>query len=129
MPEHVNVVSASFTADVTLVTTTEAVVLTLGPVNTDNVQRLVRIIAALAWTTGAGTTVVEIRVRRDSLTGAVVGEAMLQAVAGSQGGIGEIAVVDEPGESAGLTYVVTLKQTAATGNGAANSGAAVALVA
>jgi hypothetical protein len=67
-------------------------------------------------TTGASTTSIVPRIRRDGLAGALVGDQTAMAIIGAVGETHEygIKVVDTPGEVASQTYVLTIVQTAAT---------------
>lgn len=69
--------------------------------------------------TGASTTSIVPRLRRDSVAGAVVGDANILTIIGAVGETHEygIKAVDTPGEVASQTYVLTIVQTAATGAG------------
>jgi len=104
---------------VTLVTTAETVVLTLPAFSVDLPSRHVTLRALLVITPGAATTALTFRFRQGSLTGALIGSAIVDPVFGAVG-VAEthIAELDlNPGEWAGQTVVVTVQQTAATGNG------------
>jgi len=110
------------TAAVTVLTTTETVAVTsdilpLSPIGGEgyNVCGLVNI------TAGTATTAVVVRVRQNSLTGTVVGNALTHTLAAAA--VANIAF-DVQDFSAAATpvaqYVVTVQQTAATGNGTVN---------
>lgn len=102
----------------TLVTTAETVVGSL--VVPSNLVRdtPVDLEAYVALTTGASVTAVVARIREDSLTGTLVGVAKTVQIAQSLPTGVEIAGRHSPsGEIANKSYVVTLQQTAATGNG------------
>lgn len=107
-------------ADTTLVTTAETVVATLTGVATPRPGMSVRLHGSYVITLGTNTTAVTTRVRRDSLTGTLVDEAITEQIssaAGSSEGH-EIVVTDTgQGELAGATYVLTVAQTAASANG------------
>lgn len=113
--------SVAPTVDVPLVTTAETVVATVPGVTTDRPGQLLRLAAEYTITLGASTTAVTHRLRRDSLTGAVVNEATTEQIdtaAGSTEGH-EISGEDSfAGEVAGQTYVLTVQQVGATANGA-----------
>lgn len=74
-------------------------------------------------TTGTSTTSIVPRIRRDSVAGAVVGDATLMAIIGAVGETHEygIKAVDTPGEVASQTYVLTIVQTAASAAGTARA--------
>lgn len=114
----VRVVGSVVTGNVTLVTTAETVVATLGPVNTRQASEPVVVEADVQVTAGTGATAITPRVRRGTaITDPLVGEGNpITVAAGNTVTVG-IRVVDQPGEVAGQSYVVTLQQTAATGNG------------
>lgn len=69
--------------------------------------------------TGTATTSIVPRIRRDSVAGAVVGDANLLTIIGAVGETHEygIKATDTPGEVASQVYVLTIVQTAATGAG------------
>lgn len=108
------------TTDTTLVTTAETVVATLAGVSTGQPGQTVGLRGSARITTGTNTTAVTLRVRRDSLTGTLVGEAtaeQIEAAAGSTEGHDIYVEESSPGEFIGRTYVLTVEQTAATANG------------
>jgi hypothetical protein len=112
--------SAYAETDTTLVTTAETVVATLTGVSTSAPGQTVALRGTVQITTGTATTAVTLRIRRDSLTGAVVGEAgpsQVSAAAGSTEEHERYAEEANAGEFSGRTYVLTAQQTAATGNG------------
>lgn len=106
-----------------LVTTAETVVATVGGVSTQSPDSLVILEAVVQVLYGTGTTGATIRVRRGTdATGAVVGTAVLEnATAGVTGDL-ELQVQDAPGELAGGSYVVTVQQAGASGNGTFQQG-------
>lgn len=114
--------SADTTTDTTVTTTTETVVATLPNVSTPGPGWRVTLRGFCQLTTGAATTGLTWRVRRGSaITDTLVDEAnavQVEAAAGSTEDH-EIVVVDTPPEVAGQTYVLTVQQAAATGNGTA----------
>lgn len=107
-------------ADVSLVTTAETVVATLTGVSTNQPGQTVALRGNYQITLGTGTTAVTTRIRRDSVTGTLVGEANAEqdstAAGSTEGHSIEVEEVN-PGEFSGRTYVLTVQQTAATGNG------------
>lgn len=112
--------SAYVSADTSLVTTAETVVATLTGVGTNQPGQTVALRGVYQITLGASTTAVTTRVRRDSLTGALVGEANVEQISTAAASTEEHVIeVEEvaPGEFSGRTYVLTVQQTAATGNG------------
>lgn len=112
--------SVDVTTDVPLVTTAETVVATLGGVSTSGPGRRVSLTGEFQITTGTNTTGLTIRIRRDSLTGALVGEAnpvQVEAAAGSTEDH-DIEVTDTPTlEIFNANYVLTVQQVAASANG------------
>jgi hypothetical protein len=113
----------------TVTTTTETVVLTLPSISTANAGETVEISGAVDFTAGTAATFVTPRVRRGTgITGTVVGDAdPITVTAGATSQV-TFSVADNPGEVAGQPYVLTLQQTAATGNGSAlHSQAEIAL--
>lgn len=112
------------TTDTTLTTTSEAVVATLSTVSTNRPGQTVSLRGAFTLTTGVGTSALTIRVREDSLTGTVIGEAPVDAVEAAAGSVEthDVYVEDsDPGEVQNKTYVLTVQQTGATGNGTVSS--------
>lgn len=112
--------NAAVTTDVPLVTTAETVVATLSNVGTTRPGEPITLKGWVQVTLGASTTAVTLRVRRDSLTGALVQEgnpAQISSAAGSTEEH-EIEVNDLfSDERPNLTYVLTVAQTAASANG------------
>lgn len=112
--------SIEATANVTLTTTTETVVATLSNVDTYKPNESIRLRASAQLTTGTGTTTVTPRIRRNSVTGTVVNEANAVTVGAAAGSTESFETQCDDsftGEVAGQTYVFTLEQTGATGNG------------
>lgn len=110
---------AQATADTTLVTTAETVVATLSNVTTPRAVS----VGLKGWaqlTTGAATTAVTPRIRRGvDATGTLINEGnpvTLGAAAGSTEDF-EIDALDPGADLSSGTYVLTLQQTGATGNG------------
>lgn len=100
------------------VTNAETVLVTISGISTQAAdgQVILEVVAQLSW--GTGTTGAALRVRRGTdTTGAVVGSAVNENVIASQISNMELQVVDAPGEVAGQSYVVTIQQSGATGNG------------
>lgn len=105
---------------VTLVTTAETVVATLGGCVTRWPGQTFKITGNCVLTSGTSTTTVTMRIRRKSLTGTLVSDATPQnvtAAAGSSDAYGVYAE-DAPGDVTGFTYVLTAQQASADGNGA-----------
>lgn len=113
-------VSIENATDVTLVTTTEAVVATLAGVSTSGPGRSVRLKGMAKLTTGAGTTAVNLRIRRDSLAGTEVVESNIVQVESAAGNTEDHSIDGDDllsGEIYNATYVLTAQLTGATGNG------------
>jgi hypothetical protein len=112
--------AADTTTDTTLVTTAETVVATLAGVSLPRAGHSVDLEGHVTLATGTATTGLTLRVRRDGLTGALVGETTPDAVEAAAGSVEthDITATDAaPGELANATYVLTAQQVAATGNG------------
>lgn len=111
-------------ADTTLVTTAETVIATLTGVSTNQPGQQVGLRGLANITLGVGTTAVVMRIRRDSLAGAVVGEVQTEQIFSAAGSTEDHEVYREDagaGEFSGRTYVLTASQTGATGNGTVNN--------
>jgi hypothetical protein len=95
------------------------VVCTLSGINTPR-KTTVTVAGWAQITTGAATTALTARIRRGTdVTGTLIDEAnpvQVEAAAGSTEDV-EITVEDEGVDLANATYVLTVQQTAATGNG------------
>lgn len=114
--------STEASTNTTLTTTTETVVATLSNVSTYQPGERIRLSGQAQLTTGTATTTVTPRIRRDSVTGTVVNEANAITIGAAAGGNESFEVSCEDsfsGEVANQTYVLTLEQAAATGNGTA----------
>lgn len=112
--------SVENTADVTVITTAETVVATLPGVSTSRPGGVVHFFTELTMTTGSGTNALTLRVRRDGLTGALVGEGNAEAVEASAGNTETHTLATNDmvaGEIAGQTYVLTVQATGASANG------------
>ena len=108
------------TADTTLVTTAETVVAALSGVATNQPGSQIGLRGEVTVTTGASTTGVTLRVREDSLTGAIVDEATANAVQAAAGSTEthDIAVdFGAAGEFGSKTFVLTAQQVGAAANG------------
>lgn len=112
--------SSQVTTDATVTTTTETVAVTISNVTPPRAGVTGVIRGFVEITTGTGTTALTVRVRRGTdTTGAVVGEGnpgQVQVAAGSTEVV-DIAVEDALGDVNNASYVVTVQQTGATGNG------------
>lgn len=92
---------------------TETVLATLNGVTAEFAQQVVQFIAAVSITTGAGNTAVTLRIRRDSLAGALVDTADVNVGnrVASALSVFPLAKVDTGRECAGATYVLTAQGT------------------
>lgn len=117
------VYNVDVSADTTVVNAAETVVATLTNVSLQSANQSVRLHGQINILTGTSTTSVVLRVRRDSVSGTVIGEAETDTLAAAVGGTEDhdIEVTDAPGvELAGATYVLTVVQTAGAANGTVN---------
>lgn len=110
----------STNAPTSLVTTAETVVgtFTIPPLNNPGGQGVL-LSAFVVITTGAAATSITTRIRQGSLTGPVVGApAAAAVVAATANQCGANSALDGTTDyPVGQTYVVTVQQGAATGNG------------
>lgn len=121
---------ANFTTDVTLTTTTEAVVVTSPQVTSVRETTEVIVIAWAQLTTGAGTTTVTPRIRRGgAITSTLIGEANAETIKVAAGGTEPFVSIQTETIAGGgnFTYSFTLAQAGATGNGSALQGGIVVL--
>lgn len=112
--------SSGVTTDLPLVTTAETVVATIAGVSTAQPGQFVDLTGDYNITLGTGTTGVTTRIRRDSLTGTLVGEANPETIATAAGSPERHHVFFQDanaGEFMGRTYVLTVQQTGASANG------------
>lgn len=114
-------VTSKTQTDTTLTTTTETVVATLSGVSTPRPVN----VSLHGWaqlTTGTGTTTVTPRIRRGTdITGTLIDEGNAVTIGAAAGGneAFDIDALDEAADLGGASYVLTLQQAAATGNGTA----------
>lgn len=92
---------------------TETVIATLTGVTAEFAQQVVQFIGMINVSTGAGNTAVTVRVRRDSLAGALVDTADVHVGdrTASALSVFTLGKVDSGREPAGATYVVTVQGT------------------
>jgi len=110
--------TSSVTADTAVTTTTETVVATLSGVNAPGPGATIRLTGTVQMTYGTATTAMTPRIRRGTdATGTLVGEGNPLTGAAGNTAPTTLEVVDTPGEVANQSYVLTVQQTAATGNG------------
>ena len=120
MPELEEKAVNYITADVTLTTTSETVVVSSGPVKVPRQTCLVLIRAWGQLTTGAATTTVTPRIRRGTTTaGALVSEANAENVKAAAGSTEPmfIEATERRSNEESVEYSLTLQQASATGNG------------
>lgn len=113
-------ISTEVSADTTLVTTAETVIATLSGVSTSTPGRTVRLKGQAKITVGTNATALNLRIRRDSLTGTEVEESnivQLESAAASTEDHDIAAEDPVAGELFNATYVLTAQQTAASANG------------
>lgn len=106
----------------TVLPAAETVVATLQIPSTSIGYSIVNLDGQLTLTTAGSTTGVTLRIRRTSLTGALVGVAAVDGIFAAAAGGEEthnISVQDQPGDTAGQVYVLTAQSVGAVGNGAA----------
>ena len=101
--------------------TTETVVLTLSGVTMTQPGDRIVLQGEVNISPGTSGTAVVVRVRRGTTTaGTLVGNAITHTLANPNSGTISIEVTDSPGESAGLSYVITVQVTGAAANGTVN---------
>lgn len=108
------------TADTTLVTVAETVIATLAGISTNQPGQTVALKGQATVQSGGSTTGVTLRIRRDGIAGAVVGEPPADTLFGAAGTIETHDVYAEDsgaGEFSGRTYVLTAQQVGAAANG------------
>lgn len=126
MPRQFSIYNST---DTTLVTSAETVVATLTGTSTNQSGQSFGLRGEVTLTTGGSTTGVTLRVRRDSLTGTLVGEASADAVEAAAGSVETHDIYVEesaPGEFSGRTYVLTAAQIGAAANGTVSQASLVA---
>lgn len=102
-------------ADNATVAGVEEVVATLNGVRTTSPGGQVRFVGNVLATGGAGTTTLTVRVREDSLTGTLVGEAAVVDITGAITADATVVAEHSPGEVAGKVYVLTAAIAGAAG--------------
>lgn len=116
-----NLSTVGVASNTTLVTTAEAVAATSAAKDIENPGgQGTRISGIVNVTTGAATTAVVVRVREDSLTGNVIGEALTHTIGAAVSATIPFDALDTSLTDDNKVYVVTVTQTAATGNGTVN---------
>lgn len=119
------------TTDQAPVTTAETVIATVAGLSTDKPGQSVHFTGAATVLLAAGTTGVTLRVREDSVTGTVVGEAVDDAISTAAGSV-ESHGIDvthaNPGEFSSKTYVMTIVSVGATANATVQQAALTATI-
>lgn len=119
----------TFTANVTLTTTTETVIVSTPRRNAPRGDVEVLVWACAQLTTGAATTTVTPRIRRGTaITGTLVGEANAITVGAAAGSTETFCLLEtEHVAQTAVEYSLTLEQASATGNGTALHGSIIVL--
>lgn len=123
--------ATTFSADVTLTTTSETVIVSSDLVLTPFATSRVVVIAWAQLTTGAATTTVTPRIRRGTTTsGTLVSEANAVTIGAAAGSTEQYYAIafEERGATDRVQYSLTLQQASATGNGTAVQGGIVVVV-
>ena len=108
---------------VTVPTTTETVLATIGPFNENQAAGFGQGVAFdgnVNLTVGTAGTAATLRVRNGGLTGTLIGSAQTQTVAAGNSVNIPISELDPTLVQVGVSYVVTVQLTAATANSTAN---------
>jgi hypothetical protein len=114
---------ANVATDTTVVTTAETVLATVAGITSQRPGQRVSLHGHVNITMGTSTTGIVLRVREDTLTGALVDEIETETLGGA------VAVPEDhdidcehvpTGELSGKSYVLTVVQTAASANGTVN---------
>lgn len=117
---------ATATADVTVPTTTETAAIVSGPVQVPSATCLVHIRGWCQLVTGAAASAVTVRIERGSAAGGtLVGEGnsiTLGAAAGSRE-VMSIEATERRANEESVSYVMTVQQTGATGDGTVSQAA------
>lgn len=99
---------------------TETVVLTSKPVSTQGRNSNVTLIGVLNLTVGTNGVAAVVRVRKGSVTGAIVGLATTDTGIATDKYTIPILATDSPLDEAGAVYVVTIQETSASADGTVN---------
>lgn len=114
-----NRVAIENATNTTITTTDETVVATLTGVSNGKAGGPLNFHGFAKITTGANTTALNLRIRRDSVTGTEVTESNIVQIAAAAGSTEQINIDGEDpltGEVVNATYVLTAQATAATAN-------------
>lgn len=110
MARRARTFSTQAVADTALPLATETVVATTPPLIGEYPDSTVRFLGVAAVTGGAGSTNVTLRVRRDGVAGAIVGEAVVTQDVGAVLVTASIAVEENRVGLGGQVYVLTATQ-------------------
>lgn len=122
-------VGSTAIVNATVVTTTETVVVTTPAINLTLDSALVILFWHIIFTSGVGTTSINVRLRRGTaVSGAQVNVGSAFFVTASAGVLVTGSYTDTPGIVANQQYSVSIGQNAATGNGTVTDVAMVAMV-
>lgn len=122
--------SAVFTTNVTLTTITEEVCVTLDNLSVADSGASILLFGWVQVTSGLGATALTAKIEEGSAAGGTVvgeGNAINVNTAGHTQDL-YVSGIDSPGDVASQSYVLTVTQTGATGNGTALQGALVAII-
>lgn len=132
MPGRPHSFSNAFTVDVPeSAANTETAAMTLPGVTSEFTGQQIAVWAMLAITPGTTATAMTIRIRKETLTGTIVGEATVDAAdpVASKLGVFHAWGLDPSADVSGGTYVVTFQGTGEGTAATANAGFAQALIA
>ncbi len=129
MPLSLNMATATNTAPVAVVLTTETVILTLPGLTTTYPTQIFRLLGLVILTTGTLASAVTLRIRRGTdITGVLVSGANPVATAAATAVNLLVTAEDTFGDVEGLQYVLTAQQVGATTNGTVSSAELLAIV-
>ena len=116
-------------ANVNISTVVETIGARIDGISTENADEDIVLQGLAVVTTGVGTTAVTMRVRRGTaITDPLVGELANLTIGAAVNGQPRIIVKDNPGVVANQSYIVTVQQAGATGDGTLASSALIAFV-
>lgn len=113
MTRRARISSVDVTANITLALNTETVVATLAGITTLPGGARVLLDGTVLFDGAVGTTSGIVRIRRDSVTGTLVGEGQAVTVAGDVTVSIPVHAEDAPGEISGRSYVLTAEAAGA----------------
>jgi hypothetical protein len=102
----------------------ETVVATLTGVELKYSDQVIKLSGAINFTVGTSGNAATLRIRRDTLTGTLVGTAQtlpVTTVVATDTVIGAVNVSDQPGNVAGQVYVMTLQVATAAATSTVNN--------